>query len=74
MVMTSFTISGVRSVVFVPSAVSMFIIAALRFTLTLKLYVPLSPSDPKATGDGDVSSHLIVGIVELMLVAFIISL
>lgn len=78
MVMTSLTISGVLSVVgAADSAVNMLIIAALRFTLTLKLYVlPAgSPSVPTAAaGDGDVSSHFIVGTAELMLVEFIISL
>lgn len=81
MVITSLTISGVRSVVtFGVSALRRLIMAVLRFTLTLRLYAPLpdSPSAPTgADGDGDVSSHLIVGsvgTVELMLDEFIISL
>lgn len=75
MVMTSFTISGVRKVV-VPafSAARRFIMAALKLTFTLR-YAPGSPSVPTAAvGDGDVSSHLIVGTAELMLDEFIISL
>lgn len=76
MVMTSLTISGVLRVV-VPafSAARRLIIAELRFTFTLKLYVPPSLSVPTAAeGDGEVSSHLIVGTAELMLDEFIISL
>lgn len=76
---TSLTISGVLSVVaFGVSALRRLIIAALRFTFTLKLYAPFavdSPSVPTgADGDGDVSSHLIVGTVELILDEFMISL
>lgn len=75
MVMTSLTISGVRSVVVPPpSAARKFIMVALRLTFTLK-YAPDSPSVPTAAvGDGEVSSHLIVGTAELMLDEFIISL
>lgn len=75
MVMTSFTISGVRRVVVPPvSAARRFIMAVLRFTLTLR-YAPDSPSVPTgAVGDGEVSSHLIVGTAEIMLDEFIISL
>lgn len=75
MVITSLTISGVRSVVeLTVSADRRLIMALLRFTLTLRLYVPESPSPNAAVGDGEVSSHLIVGTVELMLDEFIISL
>lgn len=78
MVMTSLTISGVRRVV-VAGADSadrrLIMLELAKFTLTLRLYCPPSPSVPTAAfGDGDVSSHLIVGTAELMLVEFIISL
>lgn len=76
MVITSLTISGVRRVVELLFSVERkLIMAALRFTFTLRLYAPPSPSVPTgADGDGEVSSHFIVGTVELMLVEFIISL